>query len=315
MLVTNAPAKINWTLEVLGRRTDGYHDVATVMSTVALSDTLTLAPAGEWRVTVEAPPALKAELEQDGGNLVHRAITLLCAAARECGIENPAAARLHLVKRVPAAAGLGGGSSDAAAALRLVCAYWRWTDPAAWRAIRTRLPDVAARLGSDVPFFLKGGFQLATGRGEQLQRLSGPAARRHIVILSPDITIERKTARLYAALTPADYSDGSLSAALAQQLRGSGWPAVPAGAVANAFERPAGEVFPELARYRQALAAATGAHPRLCGAGPALFTAVGTPRAARMAAGRLISEGYAAIVTSTVGSRVATAVRRTSSGL
>ena len=163
MLQTSA--KVNLVLEVLGKRPDGYHEIATVMQTVDLFD----------RLTLEAAPTISLEtddsaLPADERNLIVRAALLLRQVS---GVE--AGARMRLRKRIPVAAGLGGGSSDAAATLWGLNRLWglRWP--------RARLSELAGRLGMDVPFFLTGGPALATGRGERVERL--PAAGGYALVL------------------------------------------------------------------------------------------------------------------------------------
>src|SRR5512145_2350061 len=152
-LVLSAAAKVNLTLEVLGKRPDGYHEIATVMQTVDLADRLTLEDAETLELDASA-----AGVPTDGTNLALRA----AMALRETvGITR--GVRISLDKRIPVAAGLGGGSADAAAVLLGLNRLWglRWP--------RARLEAIAVTLGMDVPFFLRGGGALATGRGEQLE--------------------------------------------------------------------------------------------------------------------------------------------------
>lgn len=151
------PAKVNLHLEVLGRRADGYHELLTVFAAVGLWDELEIAPADELTLAVE--PAGAAPLGQD--NLVLRAATAL---ARRCGIT--AGAHIALRKCIPAAAGLGGGSSDAAAALAGLDRLWQCG------AGDTSLHELAAELGADVAFFLVGGIALGSGLGERLKPLA-----------------------------------------------------------------------------------------------------------------------------------------------
>jgi 4-diphosphocytidyl-2-C-methyl-D-erythritol kinase len=182
-----APAKINLYLEVLGRRKDGYHELESVLLPVRLSDSLSFTPtpppSGGQPGTIEfrdvvgsvtpgsiaprepLPPAAK--------NLVVHALELL---RRRSGCT--AGARVELAKRIPVAAGLGGGSSDAAAALKLGNRGWgiHWTND--------RLAELAAELGSDVPFFLEPGAAICRGRGEHVERL--PSIRPlDVVIVKP----------------------------------------------------------------------------------------------------------------------------------
>src|SRR5687768_1385067 len=147
-LVLTAHAKINLTLEVLGKRADGFHEIRSVMQRITLADTLTIRRAEELILACSDP-----ELEGPE-NLVWRAAELLRG---EYGVS--AGASLALEKRIPVAAGLGGGSSDAAAALRGLNELWKLG------LNGERLRDLGARLGSDVPFFLlESGSALAEGR-------------------------------------------------------------------------------------------------------------------------------------------------------
>jgi 4-diphosphocytidyl-2-C-methyl-D-erythritol kinase len=156
----SAPAKVNLTLEVLGRRPDGYHEIRSVMQAVSLADRLEFEPASDGLIRLsggssDAPP--------DESNLVLRAARALAEASGATS-----GAWIHLEKRIPAGAGLGGGSSDAAATLLALNGLWGLDMPL------PDLMDIAARLGSDVPFFLSQGTALAEGRGERLTFL--PAA-------------------------------------------------------------------------------------------------------------------------------------------
>ncbi|HEY6796581.1 MAG TPA: 4-(cytidine 5'-diphospho)-2-C-methyl-D-erythritol kinase [Kineosporiaceae bacterium] len=154
-VTVRVPAKINLGLTVGGPRPDGYHELATVFHAVSLYDDVTASLADDVTVTVEGPHA--AAVPTDESNLAVRAALLL---ARRTGID--AGVRLHIRKEIPVAGGMAGGSADAAAAL-LAC-------DALWRAGLTReeLRELAAELGSDVPFSLLGGTAIGTGRGERL---------------------------------------------------------------------------------------------------------------------------------------------------
>ncbi len=169
-LEISVPAKINLDLEVLGRRPDGFHELRTVFQSVDLWDRLSAAPApaGIVELVVEPPGVV-----DDGeSNSVRRAARLLAGAAGR-----PVGARLRLVKGIPVAAGLGGGSADAAATLVLLDRLWQTGLGAA------ELDRFARRLGSDVPFFLHGGRALGTGRGTEIVEL--PDLESPVVIAVP----------------------------------------------------------------------------------------------------------------------------------
>ena len=152
MLTVLAPAKINLSLEVLRGRSDGYHDLLSVVQTVSLADALSLRPGPGRSIR-----CLDHELER--GNLAERAAGIL---AERFGVSD--GVRIDLHKRIPVAAGLGGGSTDAAAALAGLSRFWEL------EAGCRELEPIAAEIGSDVPFFLQGGRARVEGRGEKVTR-------------------------------------------------------------------------------------------------------------------------------------------------
>jgi 4-diphosphocytidyl-2-C-methyl-D-erythritol kinase len=188
-----APAKVNLFLEVLARRPDGYHDLATLMVTVGLYDTLELSadPAGEVRLTCDHPG-----LSAGPDNLVCRAAELLRRRYAP-----PAGAAVRLRKRIPLAAGLGGGSSDAAAALAGLNSLWRLG------LGRAELARLGAELGSDVSFFFYGPAAWCTGRGEVVEPLALGRPLDLVLACPPE---GLSTALVFRGLSvPADPLDGS----------------------------------------------------------------------------------------------------------
>ena len=167
-----ASAKINLDLRVGVRRPDGYHDVRTVLQTLDLHDTV-MVDTCRGPFGIDGDPA---RMPLDQTNLVWRAASALWRAAGRSG--DPCGARIRVTKRIPSRAGLGGGSSDAAAALVGLSRVWRLP------ATLARLMPVAATLGSDVPFFLVGGTALGLGRGDQLYPLVN-RPRQHVVVVLP----------------------------------------------------------------------------------------------------------------------------------
>ncbi len=252
-----ADAKINWTLEVLGKRADGYHEVRTILQTVALSDLVTLAPADELSLALSGEVGSLAG-EPAEANLAYRA----AAALRErAGVS--AGAEIRLSKRIPVAAGLGGGSSDAAATLRGLRDLWGLSisDEA--------LASIAAGLGSDVPFFLRGGSALASGRGDVLAPLPDGPPQRLVLAWPERAGPADKTARMYAALRPEHYSDGSRTERLADRLRAD--EPVRDEDVYNVFEQVLPKVDPNTAETFQRAADLGLGQPHLAGSGPAFF--------------------------------------------
>jgi len=247
-----AYAKINLSLEVIGRRYDGYHDVATILQTVDLADTVTLRPAEGLTVTCD-DTRLSGE-----DNIVWDAALVL---AKRAGLAPNA--DITIEKRIPVAAGLGGGSADAAAALRGLNVLWGLNLPDA------ELVSVAGSLGSDVPFLLTGGAALGTGRGDQLEQLPAVETTR-LLLVAPGGTISRKTPTLYGALTPDDYSDGKRTRRLADSAA-LATATLTSDSCRNVFTRAALEIFPGLDDVWERVAAVTEFLPCLSGAGPAFF--------------------------------------------
>ena len=175
-LVVPARAKLNLDLAVLQRTADGFHEIRTHMQAVALHDTLELMPAETTAMTIEGMPGPAAQ-----NNSVLEAHA---AIQQEAGRELPT--RFHLDKHIPAGSGMGGASSDAAAALRGLAAIYH---------LKLDLPKIASGIGADVPFFLTGGGARAEGRGERLTRLQTEPA--WFAIAWPDI--ELSTAAVYRA--------------------------------------------------------------------------------------------------------------------
>ena len=240
-----APAKLNRFLAVLGRRADGFHElelVTTVLEGVPdLTDTLTAEPAEGLTLEISGPTGTG--LTADESNLVIRAWRLLEDAARR-----PLPAALRLEKRIPHGAGLGGGSSDAAAALRLGNRlFGLGLDEA-------DLLHLAARLGSDVPLFLLGGTVLGLGRGERVFPLR-PVPLEPLLLVHPGLHVS--TPSVYRALQDVGYP---FPEALASQPGGTAPP------WRNDLTGAALWVCPPLAEVREALRD-TGGEPLLCGSG------------------------------------------------
>ena len=249
------PAKVNWTLEVLGRPDHyrGYHEVRTAIQAIDLCDILEFGAGEGVRLEVEGSHEASAD------DLVLRAAALLDGGGGR-------GARIRLTKRIPVAAGLGGGSSDAAATLRGLDELW------GLGLGGERLAEIAVGLGSDVAFFLAGGTALAEGRGERVTPLPD-AAETWLVLLAPPIAPADKTRRMYAALKRPEFSDGSRTAALVTAIREGR--SVADGGLYNVFERAAYAAFAGLDAYREALLAAGAQRVHLAGAGPTLFALAG----------------------------------------
>jgi 4-diphosphocytidyl-2-C-methyl-D-erythritol kinase len=258
VLTLKAPAKINLAFEVLAKREDGYHDVATVMTTIDLADTVRLQPHTGLEVGINGPEAGGVYAEDDLAGRAARA--LADAAGRTPDV------RVELTKRVPAAAGLGGGSSDAGAVLRGLNELWGLGWPSA------RLAEVAASLGSDVPFFLYCGTAHCTGRGDVVEPLRDLRPLRMLVLVPPVAEQADKTARRYGALEARDRSDGHRSWRLAQRVERGAPP--PTADLVNAFEAVIERSDAELVAHYAAYRAAGAPQLHLSGAGPAVYALI-----------------------------------------
>ncbi len=250
-----ARAKLNLSLRVVGRRADGYHLLDTLFHALELHDDVELAlqPAGtSLAVTADEPRSV---VPAGPDNLVERALARI---AQHCGYRGGFAARLH--KRIPHGAGLGGGSSDAAAALRLANALLG--DPVAPPA----LARLALELGADVPFFLAGGSQRGQGVGEQLTPVA--IAPAHFVLVVPPF--DCPTAAVYESLAAA-WKIGTA----ADTVHGVPFPDTPDSLLRMGFHndlQPAAErVRPELAALRRDVAALGQREVGMTGSGSTLF--------------------------------------------
>ncbi len=255
MLQLKAYAKINLTLEALRRRDDGYHEIASIMQTIDLHDTVRLTHADDIHLTCDDISL------QSPRNLAYRAAELLRQASGYAG-----GARIEIEKAIPVSAGLGGGSSDAAATLYGLNSLWELGMTTA------KLEAIAAQLGSDVPFLLRGGTAIALGRGERVRRLP-PANVRWLVVLTPEVRhagdASNKTAALYGMLTPANYTRGFLTRKLEARIRGGG--DVPAQFLFNAFDDVVFEGYPGIERFWSAFAETGAREIHLSGSGPSIY--------------------------------------------
>ncbi len=278
MLIVRAPAKINLTLDVLGRRPDGYHALRSVMQTLELHDTLELTGLTAPEIVFECDvPALRGD-----ANLVVRAARLLREHTGYSG-----GARIALRKRIPIDAGLGGGSSDAAATLQGLAQLWDLDLP------RDHLAELGAHLGSDVPFFLYAPTALVSGRGEYVESLP-PIPPVHVVLHKPEGGVS--TERVFAAFPPARYSDGSgterLLAALREGRPVEEWP------LSNGLQETVAELYPEVASALSRLAAAGVPRPILTGSGSTVYALFASQDQARRVHDRLAATDHMAILTS-----------------
>lgn len=251
MLTIPAPAKLNLTLEVLARRPDGYHEIRSVIQTINLCDRLTFRASRSVAIKSDLPEWSPEK------SLVSRAVNLV---GKTMGVTRGIA--IDMENRLPLISGLGGDSSAAAATLRGLNQVWELSLPEA------RLLELAAQLGSDVPFFLYGGTAMVAGRGEVVTPLP-PLPHHWVVLVMPDVPrLPGKTARLYASLNTSHFTDGNITGQLVNELKEGKEPS----ALFNTFENVAFARGAKLKVYRDHIQKLGAPHVHLAGSGPALFT-------------------------------------------
>jgi 4-diphosphocytidyl-2-C-methyl-D-erythritol kinase len=281
-------AKINVRLDVVGKRPDGFHELRTIFQTISLRDDLVLRRTRGSAITlrVEGNAALATEPVEK--NLVFRAVDLLRRELRVRG-----GVEISLRKKIPAGRGLGGGSSDAAAAL---LGFLRLSGK---KLDAARLMELAASLGADVPFFLHGGRALGVGKGDEIYPLPD-AAKQHLLIVSPrQIHVPTPDAYKWLDAQPLYFSADSAGAreALTKTAKASNiwgfcalcWSAQGIGPLhnfANDFEGPVFQRHPRLKQIKRVLLQNGAAEASLAGSGSAVFGVFPSPATARRAAVR-----------------------------
>ena len=253
MLIIEAPAKINLTLEVLGKRPDGYHEIRSVIQTVNFCDSLQITPDKEVR--------FKSNKSVWSGeqSLVAKAVKLLQAATG-----STQGASIKIKKCLPLISGLGGDSSDAAAVLRGLNQLWELG------LSTTKLQALAQQLGSDVSFFLSGGTALMEGRGEKVTPLP-PMPHQWVILIIPEVPrLPGKTKRVYSMLRPSHYTDGKITEKLITFLKSGG--EFSSSLLYNVFENVVFGSGEELTILRDHLLKIGAPNIHLAGSGPTMFT-------------------------------------------
>jgi 4-diphosphocytidyl-2-C-methyl-D-erythritol kinase len=287
VLVLRPSGKINLTLRVGPLRADGFHDVRTLYQSIALSDRLTLAERRGPFTVVSTSPGVPT----DRTNLVYAAAAALWSALGRSG--EPRDVHVRLIKQIPVAAGLGGGSADAAAALVGLNALW------SGRLGRPHLARLAAELGSDVPFFLQGGTALGAGRGEELYPVDD-LPRLPLVVIKPSFGVSAGDAYRWL---DEDRRTGQVQPTRPRPAPALdlGWPGGPL-ALTNDLEAPVTRRHPAIDDLLAALARAGATAAAMTGSGSAVFGVFssGVPRAAIRALER---PDWLVIVTRTMNRR------------
>jgi 4-diphosphocytidyl-2-C-methyl-D-erythritol kinase len=286
-------AKINRSLEVLGVRPDGFHELRTVFQSIALHDTIAIRAApGAFQLTCDDPAC-----PADRSNLVWRAAEEVWKAAGRRGV--PRDLSIHVTKRIPLQAGLGGGSSDAAAALR---AFGRL-----WRVNPDRVRAIGSSLGADIPYFFEGGTALGLDRGDLLFPLVD-APRAWVVLVIPSFGVSTRDAfawwdrhgarRLQASAGRSAKAPPSLASRTHASARQAF--ALPKRLMTNDLQAVVAKRHPEIGRLVRALERVGASQAAMTGTGSAVFGLFSTRTDAQRAASRVSTRGSRTIVTRTV---------------
>ena len=254
-------AKLNLTLEVLGKRNDGFHEISSIMQTISLADHIEVTAARELSLECDLPSLNNNE------NLAMRAACLL----RE-NQEIRDGAHIRISKEIPLAAGLGGGSSDAVVVLKLLRRLW------AVELTDTDLLKMVAEIGSDLPFFVNGGTAIVQGKGERVRQIPNNKSTIFVVVV-PELNMQDKTKGMYSKLELGDFTSGGLSRKLEARIRGGG--DIPDQLLHNAFQEVLLRTVPSVRKSYEALQAVGREEIHLTGSGPALFSRVSSQDSGR----------------------------------
>lgn len=282
-ITVSARAKINLTLDVLGKRPDGYHEVAMIMQTLALADLVHLREADS--ILLETNDL---RLPADESNLAYRAAALL---RRECGIDR--GVHIRLEKRIPMAAGLAGGSSDAAAVLKGLTQLWKLSLTA------DDLSRLGATLGSDVPFCLFGGTALATGRGEVITQLRDLPSRPVVLAKLP---VDVATASVYKGYRPEAVAVHPDTQSVLLAISQANWHTIEHSLV-NVLESVTVKQYPQIAEIKTLMLNAGATNSLMSGSGPTVFCLAEDDTAARQIAQRLTQECTAEVIVTKTSQR------------
>jgi 4-diphosphocytidyl-2-C-methyl-D-erythritol kinase len=270
-----APAKINLTLEVLGKRPDGYHEVRMLMVGVSLEDELRFSEAKALTLTCD-----REDLDCSGSNLILKA-----AIALQKATKTALGAKIHLKKRIPLGGGLAGGSTDAAATLIGLNQLWNTG------LTLKRLSAIGATLGSDIPFCIESGWAIATGRGEKLKKMVPPEPM-HFVLANPGFEVSTKWA--YGGVILSDAPRRNLSLA-AYDAASSGDVLALDKAAQNDLEKVTAARYKEIGILKKEMVEQGAFVTRMSGSGPTVWGWFKTASAAKKAAANFKKRGILAL--------------------
>lgn len=282
-MTIQAHAKINLTLEVFGKRADGYHALRSLVVPISLADTIEVTATGDGAITSDSP--YPDDLCVKAAHALQRRLPW---CARACSRENGEApkkgAHIHVEKRIPAGGGLGGGSADAAAVIVALNELW------GCGLDRASLLDVAAEVGSDVPALLAGGAVIMEGRGENVTDF-GDFPRFYAVLVNPGVF--SSTAEVYGKCRPRMTDDAQILYNMRSALLSGDCERIGAAAV-NDLALSACGLHPEISEAMEALRRAGVAHPAMTGSGSTVFGLVPSEARGREVAALMEAKGYQA---------------------
>lgn len=245
-------AKINWFLHVLGKRADGFHEICTVFQTVSLHDNLIFSE--DDNLTLNCDDSL---IPVDDGNLIIRAAKIL---QKEFSVTR--GARIHLEKRIPSPGGLGGGSSDAAAALIGLSKLWKL------EVDLKKLCEIGEKLGADVPFFFQGGTAAGTGRGTKISPIED-VGEKFMLIITPNVAVS--TAAAYAELNAPNLTKFSAKSIFEFCRDATKKLNLRQEKLKNDFEQTVFRIYPEIERVKKTLLNAGAKSALMSGSGASVF--------------------------------------------
>ncbi|WP_096463267.1 4-(cytidine 5'-diphospho)-2-C-methyl-D-erythritol kinase [Aneurinibacillus soli] len=261
-LMVKAPAKINLTLDVLARRPDGYHEIEMVMTTIDLADRLTITTLAEDRIVLDCTVSY---LPLDERNHVYQAARLI---KEQFGIKQ--GVHIHIDKQIPIAAGLAGGSSDAAATIRGLNRLWNLGMD------MEKMASLGSRIGSDVSFCVYGGTALARGRGERIEKLPSPPPC-WVILAKPPIGVS--TAEVYGALKVEELTDGCRSEQMIKAIAEQNFSGI-CRTLGNHLESVTLAMHPQVQQIKERMLRFGADGVLMSGSGPTVFAL--TDRESRM---------------------------------
>ena len=276
-MTVEANAKVNFTLEVFGKRADGYHALRSVVMPISLSDTLDIEVTDDGEIT--------SDTGYDDDLCVKSARVLRNVRMFECSNVRMPGARIRVAKRIPAGGGLGGGSADAAAVLRALNELWKVG------LSREELAEVGAQVGSDVPALVMGCPVIMEGRGEKVSPLSASTSSLHLVLVNPGV--HSSTKEVYAACEPRPLDGENATARMVEAL-GLGNPEEITAALMNDLQAPAVKQHPEIADALVSLKTAGVIGAMMSGSGSSVFGIVRDAAAAERISSEMNARGYKA---------------------